>query len=550
MKKELKDEDLADIENKRNQETFDDYNNPQDPNVLEEKLKEERQYKQLPLFTRLNDAIDTGFQKTGRFITSAAQDKPGIGDDIVRGGLQGLSFVGNLPVIKQIGQFEDKIVEGVGNLADRQSVVDPRSFRYATRVATMFIPYAGAAKVLGKGKAASKVAKVANVVDDAAFDAQRLQSGLKMRLLNSIDPQDTTVGKFVPPTPQEIYKTKQELLKNRLTDGSGKLNIWNYFTNKKGRSDWGRLMAKKVQTLPHTKESWTRIKGELQNDFVSIYPESFLKTIKVNGKPLTKSSIEVEHIFTLQQSMPIFADVEWGGQLWQDIAKQVLSKRFGLGDTRQNLIAVPEHIHRIKTQYFNKMAGIDGRKFFTDDVIKEMIADPKYRESKINDWLKEVEKGKKIIDDGLTIWETLYKGKEIPLMPEQLVERLANINLDTADIKKIIPQIYEEFIKEGFTNQSLVLIDKAAEQVVTKNKLINDNINQIPATLKKMTRQFKKRNKTFTRWDSLEDALEYAEKELRYQFTDDTGQFKFINKSGLTFKDAVILYGNLLYETS
>ena len=550
MKKELKDEALADIENKRNQETFDDYNNPQDPNVLEEKLKEERQYKQLPLFTRLNDAIDTGFQKTGRFITSAAQDKPGIGDDIVRGGLQGLSFVGNLPVIKQIGQFEDKIVEGVGNLADRQSVVDPRSFRYATRVATMFIPYAGAAKVLGKGKAASKVAKVANVVDDAAFDAQRLQSGLKMRLLNSIDPQDTTVGKFVPPTPQEIYKTKQELLKNRLTDGSGKLNIWNYFTNKKGRSDWGRLMAKKVQTLPHTKESWTRIKGELQNDFVSIYPESFLKTIKVNGKPLSKSSIEVEHIFTLQQSMPIFADVEWGGQLWQDIAKQVLSKRFGLGDTRQNLIAVPEHIHRIKTQYFNKMAGIDGRKFFTDDVIKEMIADPKYRESKINDWLKEVEKGKKIIDDGLTIWETLYKGKEIPLMPEQLVERLANINLDTADIKKIIPQIYEEFIKEGFTNQSLVLIDKAAEQVVTKNKLINDNINQIPATLKKMTRQFKKRNKTFTRWDSLEDALEYAEKELRYQFTDDTGQFRFINKSGLTFKDAVILYGNLLYETS
>ena len=135
-------------------------------------------------------------------------------------------------------------------------------------------------------------------------------------------------------------------------------------------------------------------------------------------------------------------------------------------------------------------------------------------------------------------------------MPEQLVERLANINLDTADIKKIIPQIYEEFIKEGFTNQSLVLIDKAAEQVVTKNKLINDNINQIPATLKKMTRQFKKRNKTFTRWDSLEDALEYAEKELRYQFTDDTGQFRFINKSGLTFKDAVILYGNLLYETS
>ena len=87
--------------------------------------------------------------------------------------------------------------------------------------------------------------------------------------------------------------------------------------------------------------------------------------------PLGKDSIEVEHIFTLQQSMPIFANVEWGGDVWQQISRRILSRQFALGDTRQNLIAVPEHIHRIKSQYFNKMAGIDGRKFFTDDVINE-----------------------------------------------------------------------------------------------------------------------------------------------------------------------------------
>jgi len=207
----MNEEDLGDIIKKKDEELLDKYKkqqNPQDPNVLEEELKKREQYKQLPLFTRLNDAIDTGFQRTGEFIANAAQDQPGIGDDIVRRGLQGLSFVGNLPVIKQIGQFEDKIVEGVGNLADRQSVIDPRSFRYATRVGTMFIPYAGAAKVLGKGKAASKVAKVANVVDDATFDAQRLQSGLKMRLLNSIDPDNANIGKFVP-QPRNIPQKSQ-----------------------------------------------------------------------------------------------------------------------------------------------------------------------------------------------------------------------------------------------------------------------------------------------------------------------------------------------------
>ena len=121
---------------------------------------DEHKEEKLPLFSRLNDAIDTGFQRTGKFIADAAQDRPGIGDDIVRGGIQGLSFIGNLPVIKQIGQLEDKLVDTVGNLAERQSVVDPRSFRYTTRVATMFIPYAGAAKVVSKGKIGSKFSKL------------------------------------------------------------------------------------------------------------------------------------------------------------------------------------------------------------------------------------------------------------------------------------------------------------------------------------------------------------------------------------------------------
>mgnify|MGYP003140049396 CR=1 FL=1 len=134
---------------------------------------DEHKEEKLPLFTRLNDAIDTGFQRTGKFIADAAQDRPGIGDDIVRGGIRGLSFVGNLPVIKQIGQLEDKLVDTVGNLADKQSVVDPRSFRYTTRVATMFIPYAGAAKVVSKGKVASKLSKLKsrmfNKLDDTRY---------------------------------------------------------------------------------------------------------------------------------------------------------------------------------------------------------------------------------------------------------------------------------------------------------------------------------------------------------------------------------------------
>tara|TARA_B000000532_G_C18859603_1_gene403467 strand:+ start:33 stop:1718 length:1686 start_codon:yes stop_codon:yes gene_type:complete len=320
---------------------------------------------------------------------------------------------------------------------------------------------------------------------------------------------------FVPPTPKQVYDTKQKLMTNQLADASGKLNIWNYFNNKKGRSNWGRLMAKEVQTLPHTRESWTAIKKELQSDFLSIYPEKFLKTIKYkNAKgvmvPLSKDSIEVEHIFTLQQSMPIFADVEWGGELWQQISRQILSRQFALGDTRQNLVAVPEHIHRIKSQYFNKMAGIDGRKFFTDDVINQMIADPKFRTVKIDEWLDEVEKGKKIIDDGLTIWETLYKGKEIPLMPEELVEKLANIDLDTADIKKVIPQIFEEFEAEGFTTDAWNVKELKAEQLKIDRKDVEATGKIIDKYIKSNPKKYNKPYPFGMRDQDLRDAAENA----------------------------------------
>ena len=61
----------------------------------------------MPLFTRLNDAIDGKIDAATQYIAKAAEDKEGISDDIVRGALRTLGFVANLPVIKQIGQLEE-----------------------------------------------------------------------------------------------------------------------------------------------------------------------------------------------------------------------------------------------------------------------------------------------------------------------------------------------------------------------------------------------------------------------------------------------------------
>ena len=100
----------------------------------------------MPLFTRLNDAIDGKIDAATQYIAKAAEDKEGVSDDIVRFGLRSLGFVANLPVIKQIGQLEEGLVSQVGKLAEKQDLIDPRSFTYSTRIATAMIPIP-----LGKG---------------------------------------------------------------------------------------------------------------------------------------------------------------------------------------------------------------------------------------------------------------------------------------------------------------------------------------------------------------------------------------------------------------
>ncbi len=119
----------------------------------------------LPLFTRLNNAIEGKLNQFTDSIARAAEDQPGIGDDIVRGGLQGLSFIGNLPVIKQIGQAEEAIVGGVRNLAERQDLIDPRTFTYGTRIGLAFAGDKGVRKVVKSGKKVAAIAKAEKIME-------------------------------------------------------------------------------------------------------------------------------------------------------------------------------------------------------------------------------------------------------------------------------------------------------------------------------------------------------------------------------------------------
>ena len=183
---------------RQNQEAYD----MEVENEIKRKREAEAKYKQLPLFTRLNNAIEGKLDQFGQFISEAAEDKPGITDDIVRGGIQGLQTIGNLPVIKQLGQAEEAIVGGVRNLAERQDLIDPRSFTYSTRIGLGVAGGKGIDKVIKVGKAAVKTRKINQLVRGKNILGQPLKpatptptqelfpGGLKGVLMQSIDPTE------------------------------------------------------------------------------------------------------------------------------------------------------------------------------------------------------------------------------------------------------------------------------------------------------------------------------------------------------------------------
>ena len=146
----------------------------------------------LPLASRLFDQIDAGLQWTTDYIADAAEDKEGWTDDVVRGTLGTLQWIGNLPVLKQIGQLEEGVVGGVRNLAERQDVIDPRLFTYGTRLGLAFVGDKGVRKVVKVGKVAAKTRKINQLVRGKNILGQPLKA--QTPIVGGIQEQFTSEG--------------------------------------------------------------------------------------------------------------------------------------------------------------------------------------------------------------------------------------------------------------------------------------------------------------------------------------------------------------------
>ena len=252
-------------------------------------------------------------------------------------------------------------------------------------------------------------------------------------------PKNPREWRYRPPDATQSYKINQKLLNNAvLEDGVFRTKL---YEQGKLEGNWGRMIGINYQTNPNTRVGWEKTKRELRHTWEGLYGQA------MKQKGYTTSDIQIEHIFTIQQSMPIYEGVRFGSDLYNQIQARILRHGYDPGNTDRNLMAILPHLHQQKTNYFNALHGKDGRGFFTQDMIDEFAAgNNELRFEMLDKYLKEVDQGKKILDDALTVYDSLYKGGQ---MPEELAEKLGEIELNDYSAPEL-KQLFADFEAEGF----------------------------------------------------------------------------------------------------
>ena len=455
-----------------NQEIYDEVTKGNEE-IRRKKDDKPETYEQLPLFSRLNDAIDGGITKATDFISEAAQDKPGISDDIVRGGLKGLQFVGNLPVIKQIGQAEEAIVGGVRNLAERQDLIDPRSFTYSTRIALGVAGDKGIRKAVQGARAlkGNLLLSIANV--DPYGPLGRLHKGSvgamknpKKRIVSAKQEAKRQAGLGSPErfararyyeSPEWTKRLETELV-NEWGMKDRTFDFDRYLTVRKGKgSDKRRLLGTLFQTPQYTRTSFSNAQAALIKETGGI-KDKYRHLIDQLGFP--ERQFQLHHVTPVLGSLPGYHGLRFGSPEWWDVTEILFENMLRPGDDAFNFVELvggnkvsklpregmkPRVFptpHSVTHKYLDKMMGIDGQLFWTPDVRNKMAGTGKYakkgpnmdfRRQKWQEYAELVQKSEDITNQAEEVFRDLYEiipRSDLDAELDLLIERLAKLDSD------------------------------------------------------------------------------------------------------------------------
>tara|TARA_Y100000992_G_scaffold301381_1_gene272148 strand:- start:178 stop:2076 length:1899 start_codon:yes stop_codon:yes gene_type:complete len=433
-------------------------------------------YEQLPLFTRLNDAIDGKINQFTNFVSEAAEDKEGISDDIVRGTLKGLQFVGNLPVIKQLGQAEEAIVGGVRNLAERQDLIDPRSFTYSTRIGLAFLGDKGIRKSVQTARALK--GKLFGAVDNpnsfvvpegsvgAMRNPNRPNKKPKKRIVSTKQEAKRKAG-LASSTPFQnarVYKDVEFTNKLRdelvLTWGmkDGTIDFDRYLAVRKTLPpSKRRLLAELFETPQYTRVSFSDAQAALIKETGGL-KDKYRNIIDNLGFP--ERQFQLHHVTPVLGSLPGYHGLRFASPEWWEVTDILFKNMLRPGNDMFNFVELvggnkvtklpregmkPRVFptpHSVTHKYLDRFIGDDGQLFWTKDVRDKMAGTGKYakkgpnmdfRRQKWQEYAELVQRSEDITNQAEEVFRDLYEVIPIEGLDDELpllIERLSKLDSD------------------------------------------------------------------------------------------------------------------------
>jgi len=352
------------------------------------------------------------------------------------------------------------------------------------------------------------------------------------------------------PSQQEVNDVRSTLLKFGMVGNRFDMNIFKAATKrdpvtkiKRYTANQERALISLFVTPPITKVDYNKVSKRVMPAFRKQYGPM----LQALGIP--PSELQLHHLLPLKASLPLYHGLVYDSDEWWQLTAFLLKRHIKAGDSEANLrkligagkrsvpgpnatIANPTRPlktpHSISHQHVRDEFGEDGRKFFTQDVLDSIENDQTERLRIADIYTKRMRRNFDLTNQAQKVYEMTFDPKNKYAM-EDIVSTMSRMDqdgyFDLTDKKYQVDILNDMIIKirqEGGGNEYLRNRDIITEKeynlrqaaLKEQRESINESIDYSQEYAEDIAERAKKRENIFTRYSTLEDAIDAAEELL------------------------------------
>ena len=354
---------------------------------------------------------------------------------------------------------------------------------------------------------------------------------------------------YKPPA-AEVNRVRRTLLKFGMVGNRFDMNIYKKAVKRDPVTKTKRFTANEERdlisifvTAPITKVNYNQVSKRVMPQFRKQYGPM------LNALGLNPSELQLHHLLPLKASLPLYHGLVYDSDEWWELTAFLLKRHIKAGDSETNLrkligggkrsapsptatIANPARPlktpHSISHQHVRDEFGEDGSKFFTQDVLDSIENDQKERIRIADLYTKRMRRNFDLTNQAQKVYEMTFDPKNKYAM-EDIVSTMSRMDQDgyfDLTNKKYQVDILNDMIinirKEGGGNEYLRNRDIITEKeynlrqgaLKEQRESINESIDYAQEYAEDVAERAKKRDNIFTRYSTLEDAIDEAERIL------------------------------------